>query len=505
MMMEQVEGALFDLILSGDGSTGPCSSGVSNSVVRHSSDNSSRKDLLSSLTDEIYDVQAIILAGGGSDGLMPLSSTTPKALLTIGHQSLICGSMTNLWRSGIRRFLVVTNKNENEAIETHVRTTFLEPILTVKNIYDTPRLDLNFYPLMDRNEDNMGTTDVLRCLSDKIEDDFLVVPCDLYGSFDFKGLIEQHRSSVRLCTVTLIEEESNRRLNKRGKEAVEEQIAPGGNKVRGWGYKYRVMATLDTKQSQLVGISDMVTVCSGASYELSKWMLMRHRNCTIRIDLFDAHIYMFSKHVFEAINLPHMYQTSIRLDLVPYIIRLQETPASSDWYSSVSRDGEGKMWTVADLRDTSQSERSRVFYYLGMSDSSKCSRINSLESVMNANMEACFDKTVPRSLPRLDGLNQKMRDVVLSIGFQFGDSVNIRMCVIGAKVSVGCGCKLSKCIIMDNVKIEDNVVLEQCIIGERSVISAKTKLKYVVVSPDQILPTNTYLERDFYPPFLSEE
>lgn len=69
---------------------------------------------------------------------------------------------------------------------------------------------------------------------------------------------------------------------------------------------------------------------------------------------------------------------------------------------------------------------------------------------------------------------------------------------------------------MDDVKIEDNVVLDRCIIGGRCTISAKTtvgaiicflytcQMKHVVVAPDHTVPGNTYLERDFFPPFIEE-
>ncbi|KAK1937342.1 putative translation initiation factor eIF-2B subunit gamma, related [Babesia divergens] len=454
----------------------------------------------------VDDVPAVVLAAGGCDGLIPLSVKIPKALLHVGNKSLICGTLENLWSSGICRILIITDKKDNEDIELHVRSHFLEPRVLDAQLPSKPKLDVTFHPLVDRTESNLGTTDVLKHISANLDCDFLVVPCDLHGHFNFRGLIEHHRSSIRLCTLALIEDERVGKSVKRGKEAAEDQVAPGGNQVRGWGYKYRVLATLDTAESQIIGISDVMSINSGESYELSKWSLMRHPHCTMRRDLYDAHIYMFSKDIFKVASLESMEQTSIRLDLIPYIIRMQETVTSVNWFKA----GDGKLleadklWAMDEFESSVDSDSTRVFYYLGIGDAHQCCRVNSLESLMATNMQACLDKTNKQPPPRTENSSAKVRDVIVASGCQFGSNANIRSCVFGTNVSIGAGCKISRCVIMDDVKIEDNVVLDRCIIGGRCTISAKTTMKHVVVAPDHTVPGNMYLERDFFPPFIEE-
>ncbi|CDR96078.1 SUGAR-1-PHOSPHATE GUANYL TRANSFERASE,putative [Babesia bigemina] len=451
-------------------------------------------------------VTAVVLAAGSCDNLLPLTNATPKALIKVGHRSLICGTIDNLVAAGIYTIHIIVSVDDQKCIEDHVRSEF-----AAEGTYGTrnggnDKLDISLHPIVDRDELISTTTDVLRYASELMETDFMVVPCDLFGTLNIRGLVESHLSTKRLCTVALLEEKSNPQETKKTKQTPDDQIAPGGDPVKGWGYKYRVMATMDADNSQLLGIADLLTINSGETYAVDKWTARRHPRCVIRNDLYDAHIYVFSKHIRAIAELPCMEHTSIRLDLIPHIVKMQEVPDAATWPSreTTSNGTQEERVYVKDIEQNDASDAMRVFHYMDIGDSTKCGRVNSLEALMNVNMQKAVEGAQKQAGQAAQAAGVKMRDVIIATGCNIGEGTNARGCVMGENVTIGKNCKLSKCVIMNDVTLQDNVNLDRCIIGQGATVSTKATLKHVVVAPDHTVPNNTRVERDFLPSFIDQ-
>ncbi|GBE59942.1 eukaryotic initiation factor-gamma subunit [Babesia ovata] len=451
-------------------------------------------------------VPAVVLAAGACDNLLPLTNATPKALIKVGHRSLICGTIDNLVAAGIHNIHIIVSVDDQQCIEDHVRSEF-----AAEGTYGTrncgrDKLDISIHAIVDRDEQISTTTDVLRYAAERLETDFLVVPCDLFGALNIRGLVENHLSTKRLCTVALIEDKRNPQETKKTKQTPDDQIAPGGDPVKGWGYKYRVMVTMDTDNSQLLGIADVLTLNSGETYTVDKWTARRHPKCVIRNDLYDAHIYVFSKHIRNIAELPCMAHTSIRLDLIPHIVKMQEVPDAASWPTRepTSNGAQEERVYVKDIERSDANDAMRVFHYMDIGDSMKCGRVNSLEALMNVNMQKAADGAQKQAGQAALPAGVKMRDVIIATGCNIGEGTNARGCVMGENVTIGKNCKLSKCVIMNDVTLQDNVNLDRCIIGQGATVSSKATLKHVVVAPDHTVPNNTRVERDFLPSFIDQ-
>ncbi|GIX64938.1 eukaryotic initiation factor-2B, gamma subunit, putative [Babesia caballi] len=448
---------------------------------------------------ELVDMPAVVLAAGGCDELQPLTNETPKALIRVGNRSLISGTIDNLIAAGITKVLVVVSVDDAARIEEHVRSEFPAARAEREKERGKARLDISIHAMVDRGETVVTTADAVKYAVETLQSDFIVVPCDLCGAFNLRGLIENHRASDRLCTVGLLAEHREAQGAQGGKSAKnakqpqEDEIAPGGNPVRGWGYKYKVVTTMDVEESRLLGIADVLTVNSGESYDVDKWTLRRHPRCVIRGDLYDAHVYVFSKNIRNVVSMSCMEHTSVRLDLIPYIVRMQESPTAAYWFTReapVVVRGE-RQEAAEEGEQTGAIDAARVFYFLDLGDALKCCRVNSIDALMTANMQRCFDKTQKQTVSTGGATGVKVREVVAAPGCQFGDGANLRTCVLGGlewrggngragrNVVVGKNCKLTKCVLMDDVTVLDNVVMEKCVVGHGATVSTKATAEEV--------------------------
>lgn len=450
------------------------------------------------------EVPAIVLAGGPCYGVRPFTATTPKALLRVGQKSLICGVLENLWSAGVRKIFIVVNDFEADVIQKHLKEKFIEPLqATLENKDELSQVEL--CPMAGRDNKHFGTTDVLRHFKGVIDTDFLVVPCDLVGPVDYRGLIRYHTSRTHLCTMTLIPDSRPETPMKTKKNREAPKIAPGGDRMRSWGYRYRVVASMDLETSRVMGLSDPVSVQDEQNSDPPVRAIRRHPQSTIRTDVIDPHVYMFSKDIFEVLKLEELEETSIRLDLIPYLVKMQDSTALAVWLT-LGREAESTHegdWTMADVLEACNDGRTNVSFYIDRENYAKLARINSIDALFNYNVEMSLDRTKQYKPFANLGPQQKVRDAIISDGCELGENVNIKECVLGRNVIVGNNCKLKKCVIMDNVEIKDNVEMDMSIVGEKSVVSTDVTLKYAIVCPEETVPDGMDVDRDFYPTFLT--
>ncbi|GFE55580.1 translation initiation factor EIF-2B gamma [Babesia ovis] len=435
-------------------------------------------------------IPAVILAASGCDNLLPLTNDTPKALITVGNRTLVAGTIDNLVAAGVKQIHVFVSNGDKQRIEEHLNMEF-----TKGNSDKGHILDISVHSVGGADASLPSTSQVIKRAAQMLQSAFIVVPCDLYGTFNLQGLIKNHFSSERLCTIALMEDKQDARAGKKGKEQADDQIAPGGNPMRGWGYKYKVMATLDVEHSQIVGIAAFLTLTSGESYDINKWTLRMHPKCTVRCDLYDPHIYVFSKHIIDVLNAPSLEQASVRLDLIPYIIKRQDAPLN------ITSNDQAQA-TALVQRDNMKNDTMRIFQFPDVGDALKCCRVNSIETYMKVSMQRCFDKEYRTNNSSIEATGAKIRDVLNGAGCKVGVGTNVKASILGENVVIGKGCTLSKCVIMNNVTLEDNVVLDRCILAEGAIVSTNVTLKHVVVAPKHTVPSNTRVECDFLPSFI---
>eukprot|EP00371_Babesia_bovis_P000915 XP_001609562.1 hypothetical protein [Babesia bovis T2Bo] len=381
-------------------------------------------DLTALKNQESVSIPAVILAAYGCDNLLPLTNEVPKALLKVGNKSLISGTVNNLLTAGIKKILVFANKHDQSSIQQHLREEF-----QTHDHINALNLDISIHVVDEYDGMIPSTSHVVKIAATMLNSHFIVVPCDLYGNFNFQGLIQDHLSTDRLCTIALIEEKLAASTGKKNKDQSDDQTSPGGDPVRGWGYKYKVLAMLDIDHSKVVSISNYLSLCSGEPTNISKWTFRNHNKCSIRCDLYDAHIYVFSKDIIHMLTEKCFKQSSLRLDVIPYIIAMQDV--QQNWEPQSEIEAKNLTEELNAHPGTSLPNKGFIFQYPYVGDASQCCRVNSIETLMKVNMQQCFDKTKKNKTGTINSSGSKIRDVVFGEGCKLGDGTTIKSSVLG--------------------------------------------------------------------------
>ncbi|ORM41370.1 Splicing factor U2AF 50 kDa subunit [Babesia sp. Xinjiang] len=455
-------------------------------------------------------IPTVVLAADGASGLRPLTHGVPKCMILTGKKTLIGRTLDILLDAGIRRILVFVNVGDEHLVEAH-----LLECIEKRNDKDAvlSGLELTVHALVEKDDASRNTTNVVKYAADLLQSDFLVVPSDLVGTFNLRGLIKNHFSSPRLCTIALLPEKSDPKSSKKTKDATDDSIVPGGDVSRGWGYRYRMLVTMDPNTSQVIALSPVVSVKSGDRYVVNKSALVQHPRCVIRSDMYDAHVYVFSNSILKFLDLPCMDRWSVRTELIPYMVRAQEQTPETE------TDG-----TAANKAKQSATDAMRVFQFSGLGDSLHCFRANNMEALLRANMDLCLSETknakkplseVCRNLMENSGgmldsekvsrMERKkkleeekrvkvinkfevindpdgLRGSIIGEGCRIGEGTTGRMCVLGNCVVIGRNCVLNNCVIMNGAHIKDNVVMTRCVIGETATVKADCKRREAMQS-----------------------
>lgn len=130
-------------------------------------------------------LDAVLMAGGRGERLMPLTANTPKPLLKVGGKAIIDYNVAKLKACGIDRVYLCL-RYLHEQIEAHfaVNHADMEAVAMVETM-------------------RMGTFGALSLITDWQHDDILVMNADLLSSLDLTEMYERHRSTGADATMAV--------------------------------------------------------------------------------------------------------------------------------------------------------------------------------------------------------------------------------------------------------------------------------------------------------------
>lgn len=134
---------------------------------------------------EMLPLDAVLMAGGRGERLMPLTATTPKPLLKVGGKAIIDYNVEKLRCCGIDNVYLCL-RYLHEQIEAHFSACHAD--IHAKAIVETKR---------------MGTFGALSLITDWRHDDVLVMNADLLSSLDPAEMYERHRSTGADATMAV--------------------------------------------------------------------------------------------------------------------------------------------------------------------------------------------------------------------------------------------------------------------------------------------------------------
>ncbi|XP_028902671.1 translation initiation factor eIF-2B subunit gamma isoform X2 [Ornithorhynchus anatinus] len=338
---------------------------------------------------------------------------------------------------------------------------------------------------------DMGTADSLRHIHQKIKTDVLVVSCDLVTDVALHEVVDLFRAHDATLSM----------LMKRGPDSTEPIPGQKGKKK-------------PVEQRDFVGVDD-----------------------TGKRLLFMANEADLDEELVIKRSILHKSITSIRSELIPYLVRKQFSAAATprgrddrerdpkrkdqkslDIYSfikegdSPSFDPHGDCWNDCRGDVSEDFHGGRVRCYVHVAKEGVCYRANSLGLYIEANRQ------IPKLLPALcpdeppvhpsAQITDKLMvgaDSIIGPASQVGEKSSVKHSVVGSSCLIRDKVKITNCLLMNSVTIEEgssvqgsvicnNAVIEKgadirdCLVGSGQRVEAKAKrVNDVIVGSDQLM------------------
>lgn len=135
--------------------------------------------------------EAVILAGGKGQRLMPYTRVLPKPLLPIGDTPILEIILRQLRAQGFRRVILAVNRL-HRLIWSYFGDGHELGIELVYNVEDEP----------------LGTCGAIAMCLDLLEDDFLVMNGDVLTALNYRAMLDRHCAAAAALTVAVREEET---------------------------------------------------------------------------------------------------------------------------------------------------------------------------------------------------------------------------------------------------------------------------------------------------------
>ncbi|KAJ7332800.1 hypothetical protein JRQ81_014980 [Phrynocephalus forsythii] len=432
--------------------------------------------------------QAVVMAVGGGSRMMDLTSSIPKALLPVGNKPLIWYPLNLLEQVGFEEVIVVTTKD----------------IQKVLNLETKLKLDIVCIP----EDADMGTADSLRHIHEKIKTDVLVLSCDLISDIALHEVVDLFRTHDATLSM----------LMKKAYEPTE--LVPGQK-----GKKKLV------EQRDFIGVDDsgkrLLFMANEADLDeeivIKRSILQKHSRIHIRTGLMDAHLYCLKKCVVDFLVENRSF-TSIRSELIPYLVRKQfSSPASllqgkviqeqdqkkkdqksTDIYSFMKEDSLFELGTDnicwnnrrGDVKESFHGGKIRC--YVHIMKAGLCYRVNTLGLYVEANRQVpkllsllCPEDPLVHSSAQIIDKGLVGSDSIVGASTQVGEKTAIKHSVIGTACIIKDRVKITNCIIMNSVSIDEGCSLQNCVVCHNAVIEKGADLKDCLIGNSQRLESKS--------------
>ncbi|GBG91971.1 hypothetical protein CBR_g54067 [Chara braunii] len=384
------------------------------------------------------DFQAVIFAGGLSKNLYPLTSQeVPKCLLPVGNHALVYYNLKLLEDCGFKHALIVVKGEEaasqvdcwlGDAYSGHL-------IVEVKHVHE-----------------EMDSAEALRNVASFVTaNDIFVISGDTLSDVSLGAVAAKHRLQGLVATVVLCQRPAS----------ISEPSAKGKVAIP----PVRDYVGLDSTNQHLLFLANAEDVGKG-ELSVRKSLLRASGQMNLRMDMMDAHIYIFNREALKTLQLQPGIK-NIRRDFIPYLARTQ---LSSSNPASESSNLDGTEIPMSMVQEKSHAHVQSQRYSIGayIADKTKyCRRINSLQEYVHANSD------VAGHAIGLTGLSLSTNNNVVAATAIIGHRTMIGpACIVGKASSIGEKCSIkksiigAKCQIGNNVKITNSVVANGAILRD---------------------------------------
>uniref|UniRef100_A0A2K6UTP2 Translation initiation factor eIF2B subunit gamma n=1 Tax=Saimiri boliviensis boliviensis TaxID=39432 RepID=A0A2K6UTP2_SAIBB len=385
--------------------------------------------------------QAVVMAVGGGSRMTDLTSSIPKPLLPVGNKPLIWYPLNLLERVGFEEVIVVTTRDVQKALCAEFKMKIKPDVVCIPDDAD------------------MGTADSLRYIYPKLKTDVLVLSCDLITDVALHEVVDLFRAYDASLAM----------LMRKGQDSTEPVPGQKGKKK---AVEQRDFIGVDSTGKRLLFMANEA--------DLDEELVIKG---SILQNLDDSMRLCLKKKKKKSI-------TSIRSELIPYLVRKQFSSASSqqgqeekeedlkkkelkslDIYSFIKEANTLNLapydacWNACRGDMWEDLSRSQVRCYVHIMKEGLCSRVSTLGLYMEANRQVpkllsalCPEEPPVHASAQIVSKHLVGVDSLIGPDTQIGEKSSIKRSVIGSSCLIKDRVTITNCLLMNSVIVEEGYV-----------------------------------------------
>ncbi|KAJ8977212.1 hypothetical protein NQ317_015387 [Molorchus minor] len=212
--------------------------------------------------------QVVVLAAGKGSRMSEITTGKPKCLLPVGSRPLVWYPLHKLQSAGFSDVILIVLETQRNEIQGTLEKIDLDIKIEYVTISD--------------NED-LGTADSLRLISDKLKSDVIVLSCDIVSDVNLRSVIDLFRTHDASIASML--------LHPQPKETI---VVPGPKSKH---KPERDLIGIDEETSRLVFLASASDFEGELPLPIS--LLRKHTNLKMYSNLIDTHVYVLKNWVIK--------------------------------------------------------------------------------------------------------------------------------------------------------------------------------------------------------------
>ncbi|KAH9176436.1 UDP-3-O-glucosamine N-acyltransferase [Lactarius sanguifluus] len=429
-----------------------------------------------------HEFLAVVLAGFGNE-LTPLTSDhgdepCPKALLPVANRPMIDFPLTWLEQSEV---LLICPTAHRPSISHHIHSD------TSSSSYPSLHVDVQTY---DESPDQpIGTCAVLKHFSNRIQRDFVLLPCDFVPPEDLSltTILNKYRIESNLGGAIVTSCWLKTRVADVG--GIPDEWNPTRTSVPIiWDKKSGTLLHVDTPDDRDRNADEL---------EIRMSLLSRYPIASLSSQYTDSHVYVCKRSVLDVLHQKSTFD-SFREEFLPWLCKIQYQKTKQAKYGRVLRSTGAKATHDLALRhfhppipfsvpsspahpDIGDEPLESLRIGLVIHDTGFAGRVNNVTTLFEVNRQFLSRAnyalpTDPENRALIDAKSQISFDSMVGTSTKIGERTTIKRSVIGRHCVIGKTARVIGCVLLDHCVVGDGAKLEACILGRNTKVGAKAEL-----------------------------
>ncbi|KAF8495847.1 nucleotide-diphospho-sugar transferase [Gautieria morchelliformis] len=446
----------------------------------------------SNVPASVAEFQAVILAGYGN-ALAPLTNdhadnSSPKSLLPIANKPMISFPLNWLDEAGVTNVLLICPHSHRSAIAHHIHSDI------ASSTFSTLRIDIQTYE--DDDTPTLGTCSILRRFSNRILNDFVILPCDFIPppSLPLSVVLNTYRVETEGMVISTLFYE----------------VDDGQEKPSSDDSANYPLIAYDATSATLLHV-DYSDDTEEDELELHMRLLWKYPKLRVTTRFADSHVYVCRRSVLNVLAEKPALE-SIREDLIPFLCKLQYRKGKrfrwepilneSTNISSHHPPSRGSSWRSATTSRASSAPASPIFnenpkpplsnlrcgvvvHKLAQGLAARANTIKAYTDLNRLFLKEGSPYLTPSTSTSeyIDPKAQISTDSIIGLSARLGERTVIKTSVVGQHCVIGKYVRITGSVIMDHVVIEDGAKIDGCILSQTTRIGAKAELSKSITQP----------------------